>query len=196
MALETPPIQPARPEHVAALARLIMMAGAGFYEFLLDDLVPDRNAADILTAAVAAEKGSVSYRQCRVIEAEGAVAAAINVFPTEWARADPRPKLPADRLQHLSCLDDVQIWDSFYLSAIAVEPPFRGRGFARSLINWAAEEGRRQGFRCLTLHAWADNDAARQMYDTLGFECRGIADIAWHPRLPHHGGSRLMALDL
>lgn len=185
----------AEAEDAPDLARLVVMAGLGAYEFFLDGLVPGRSAAELLVPGFAGSAGSFSYRQCAVAVGEGdPVVGAVHAYPAAWARNADRSFLPADRLAHMAPFDAVQDWDSYFLSAVAVAPAARGQGIGRRLIGWAIERARDGGFATLSLHVWADNHAARRLYRRLGFTEAGVAAIARHPRLPHVGGSILMLL--
>jgi predicted acetyltransferase len=49
---------------------------------------------------------------------------------------------------------------------VFVEPEFRKRGFAHSLIESCLAEARKRGIRVVTLHS---SDAGRPVYEKLGF---------------------------
>ena len=53
-----------------------------------------------------------------------------------------------------------------YLLNYWVEPKYRGRGVARSLVNECLEEARRRGVRVVALHASA---SGRPVYESMGF---------------------------
>jgi ribosomal protein S18 acetylase RimI-like enzyme len=53
-----------------------------------------------------------------------------------------------------------------YLLNIFVEPEYRRRGLARSLVNLCMAEARRRGLRVVALHA---SEAGRPLYQGLGF---------------------------
>lgn len=67
-----------------------------------------------------------------------------------------------------------------FLTAVYVDPGWRGRGLARAVsvevIAWARE----RGFRRLLLHVADWNDVARRTYESLGFVSTGATE-----RLPH-----------
>jgi ribosomal protein S18 acetylase RimI-like enzyme len=66
-----------------------------------------------------------------------------------------------------------------YLLNFWVEPSFRGRGLARSLVQEALDESQRRGLRVTALHA---SDAGRSVYEAMGFrstnELYYVADSA------------------
>ncbi len=64
------------------------------------------------------------------------------------------------------------------IANVAVAPSHRGRGMARRLMNRALEHIETSGGRWAVLQVYARNDAARNLYDGLGFEyIGGKADL-------------------
>lgn len=185
-------IRPATPDDAPELARLIDMAGGGVYEFLLDGLVPGLTAAEMLVPGLAGTSGSLSYRHSGVAEAAGRIVGIAHAYPADWIRTQDYTGLPADRLAHMEDFNRVQDWGSYFLSALAVDPAWRRRGIAARLLDWVYGRARSGGFDRVTLHVWADNAAARRLYAREGFAEIGRADIPWHERLPHQGGSVLL----
>jgi len=58
-----------------------------------------------------------------------------------------------------------------HLNDVATHPERRGRGLARLLCGRATVDSLRSGAPAVTLGMYADNDAARRVYDALGFTC-------------------------
>jgi len=52
----------------------------------------------------------------------------------------------------------------------AVDPDFQGRGIATALIARVVERLREQGARVLVVRTFAENRAARQVYEKMGFK--------------------------
>jgi len=77
-----------------------------------------------------------------------------------------------------------------------VNPAWRRKGVGVRLVEAVIAEAKRQGFRSVTLHVWADNTRAIAFYRVLGFRSVRRANIPWHPELPHVGGSLLFRLNL
>lgn len=64
--------------------------------------------------------------------------------------------------------------DRFYLIAnVAVHPEYRKRGIARMLTAHGIEHARKRGAKATWLHVREENEAANQLYRSLGFEERG-----------------------
>ena len=185
-------IRPATPDDAPELARLIDMAGGGVYEFLLDGLVPGLTAAEMLVPGLAGTSGSLSYRHSGVAEAAGRIVGVTHAYPVDWIRTQDYTGLPADRLAHMEDFNRVQDWGSYFLSALAVDPAWRRRGIAAQLLDWVYGRARSGRFDRVTLHVWADNVDARRLYAKEGFQEIGRADLPWHERLPHQGGSVLL----
>ena len=89
-----------------------------------------------------------------IVEDEGIAAASAGFFELDWP---PHPLDPAATARG-------------YLLNFWVEPAYRGRGVARSLVREAVAESRRRGFRVTALHASA---AGRHVYEKEGFRSSG-----------------------
>jgi GNAT superfamily N-acetyltransferase len=61
-----------------------------------------------------------------------------------------------------------------YVSILAVEAAAEGMGIARALMARAEEWARRQGYRLLTLDAFADNERAQKFYRRGGFQAEMV----------------------
>lgn len=185
-------IRPAMADDAPEMARLIDLAGGGVYEFLLGGLVPGLTAAEMLVPGLAGTSGSFSHRHSGVAEAGGRVVGVAHAYPVDWMRTQDYDGLPTDRLAHMADFNRTQDWGSYFLSALAVDPAWRRRGIAGRLLAWVYDRARSGGFDRVTLHVWADNAEARALYAGEGFEEVARADVPWHERLPHQGGSVLL----
>ncbi|HYG90531.1 MAG TPA: GNAT family N-acetyltransferase [Azospirillum sp.] len=185
-------IRSAEPDDAPTMVPLVVTAGGGIYEYLLDGLVPGMTAAELLLPGLAAREGSFSYRHCAVAADGDSVIGVAHAYPVDWMKMVDRSSLPADRLEHIHAFDVTQDWGSYFLSALAVVPAWRRRGIAQRLLGWAEQRARAGGFDRVTLHVWADNAPARRLYARCGYIDVGVAAIPWHPRLPHRGGSVLL----
>ena len=186
----------ARASDAQAIGELMVEAGGGLFEFLLEGVLPDTTPAGVLALAVAGDGDPCSYRNVRVAETEERVVAMINAYPVDLLKTEPRDLVPPDRLAHIATLDEITDWGSFFVSSMAVAASHRRRGIARRLLAWAVTEAERQGFDRVSLQVWAHNEGARRLYESEGFEIRDRARIAPHPRLPRDGESLLMVRGL
>ncbi len=182
-------IRPATPDDAPAAGRLIDMAGGGVYAFMLDGVAPGLTAAEMLAAGVADTAGSFSHRHMAVAEAGGVIVGLVHAYPADWMRGVDRSFIPADRTAHLAPFDEAQDWGSYFLSALAVDPPHRRQGLARRLLAWAEERARTAGFDRMSLHVWADNHPAHALYLRESWTEQARTPIPWHSRLPHEGGT-------
>ncbi|HEX2114565.1 MAG TPA: GNAT family N-acetyltransferase [Alphaproteobacteria bacterium] len=64
------------------------------------------------------------------------------------------------------------------ISAVATDPDYRGRGFARDLTLALASRFRAAG-RTPFLHVFPDNRAAAKLYESLGFVDRRELQVVW-----------------
>jgi ribosomal-protein-alanine N-acetyltransferase len=61
------------------------------------------------------------------------------------------------------------VLDEIHINNVAVRPQFRSRGIGSALLHHALAEARQLGARRATLEVRASNDAARRLYERLGF---------------------------
>lgn len=64
----------------------------------------------------------------------------------------------------------VHAYTTGYVAELAVAPAHRGRGHGRTLLSTCLAELRARGVERAELEVAADNDRARSLYETLGFE--------------------------
>ena len=61
------------------------------------------------------------------------------------------------------------IGDELHINTMAVDYPHRRRGLGRYLMAWVMGEAARRGARRATLEVRKTNDAARRLYESIGF---------------------------
>jgi ribosomal-protein-alanine N-acetyltransferase len=61
------------------------------------------------------------------------------------------------------------IADELHINTIAIEPSFRRRGLARTLLRHVMAEAARRGAVRATLEVRSSNEPARRLYEALGF---------------------------
>ena len=182
----------AAPADAYALAELSIMAGDGMYEFLLEEMAPREMLAGLMARSMKLDAGGFSWRHCFVADDKGVIGM-INAFPAAWLREEERDILPQDRVQILDPIDRAQDWDSFLVNSVAVRPQHRRQGIGKGLMKMAIEQAKAGAFGRLTANVWADNVAARGLFETEGFAVQTRVEIPAHPGLAHTGGSLLMA---
>jgi GNAT superfamily N-acetyltransferase len=85
-----------------------------------------------------------------IVEDDGRIAGSAGILIIDWP---PHPLHPEDNRRA-------------YLLNVFVEPAFRKRGLAHSLVERCLAETRQRGIRVVTLHS---SDAGRPVYENFGF---------------------------
>jgi ribosomal protein S18 acetylase RimI-like enzyme len=184
--------RPALPADAYALAELSILAGDGVYEFLLEELAPREMFAGLIARSMKQDAGGFSWHHCLVADDKGVVGM-INTFPAAWLREEESDMLPQDRVQILDPIDQAQDWESYLVNSVAVRPHHRRQGIGARLLEMAIEQaGNTGGFARLTANVWADNVAARALFESQGFAVRTLVEVPQHPDLKHISGSLLM----
>jgi len=74
---------------------------------------------------------------------------------------------------NLTLQTGIRYGSRWYISNVAVAPAYRGHGIARALVEAALQEAQQRGGSWATLQVEAENEAARRLYEGLGFEALG-----------------------
>ena len=67
-----------------------------------------------------------------------------------------------------------RVLDELHINNLAVAPASRGAGAGTALLRAVVREGARMGARRATLEVRRSNDAARRLYERLGFTVAGV----------------------
>jgi [ribosomal protein S18]-alanine N-acetyltransferase len=67
-----------------------------------------------------------------------------------------------------------RVLDELHINNLAVAPEHRGAGAGAALLRAVLREGARMGARRATLEVRQSNDAARRLYERLGFSVAGV----------------------
>jgi ribosomal protein S18 acetylase RimI-like enzyme len=166
-------------------APLLYLSAKPYY----DAYAGGEQRARALLAAVYGQRGhAASFEVCEVAEIDGALAGVLALFPVSEGDTRARrfvsltaPRVPPWRwpalLRHLRAAGLVSPHppqQSLYVDAIAVEPAFRRRGVARSLLARAEGEAAAGGFDGVALDTGLHNAPARALYDAAGYREREI----------------------
>jgi ribosomal protein S18 acetylase RimI-like enzyme len=177
------PLRPATPADPADA--LLYVSAKPYY----DAYAGSEARARGLLASVYGRRGhAASFEVCSVVELDGDLAGVIAWFPvTEGDERARRfvsltaPRVPPWRwpalLRHLRAAGHVSPHPpprALYVDALAVAPEFRRRGVATALLAAAEHAAKAGGFDGLALDTGLHNDAARSLYEALGFSQREV----------------------
>ncbi len=182
-------IRHAVPDDSPSLAAVELLTAPEFANFLLEGMFDDASVGAIL---------SWRYRQGGVdstdwswvaVEEGDDIVGAMGAYPVALSRAEQGVDTGEadDRNAHFAVLRTLMRDDAFHIARLGVLLHARRRGIARGLVVAAEAAAREAGLNLLTLIVWADNDAALNLYDALGFSRLDSAEIAPHPRLERDG---------
>lgn len=160
------------------IADLVIEAGDGLFESMLDGIVPGVGAREFVRMAVNADESPLSFANAILAEANGEVAGLALGYPADEYGLHPLLKslVPNRRLDPLRNLFASKVDNSWYLNTLVVQEKARGQGLGRLLVRACAEVAGEAAFQSISLHAWKNNTAALSMYSALGFA--PVEDVA------------------
>ena len=189
-------LRPATEADVPHLVRFYTMATYGLMDAVYADLAAEAPLNKLLEWRFL-QLGSIrSYECCLIAEEKSQVAGMLYAFPiSRLEDAPPDPRL-GDRghdflAPFLDLLHQISS-NSYYVSALATYPEFRGSGIGRRLMAVAASDAQRLGYRALSLLSFEQNGLAMPLYQRLNFEVTARSRIIPHPLIQHTGDLLLM----
>ena len=128
------------------------------------------------------------------------------VFDKHWLGFDPglvNTEISEKRLWKLiedgtvACIwsvayADPMIWGenssdaAMYIHRIVTNPDFRGRGYVRTITEWARRHAREKGLRFVRMDTWGDNRKLLEYYQSCGFAFKGLVTPTPSGTLPKH----------
>lgn len=102
-------------------------------------------------------------------------------------------QIPAERRYILEPFRSSPLPDSWYLSSLAVDQAYRGRGIGSRLLRSAAEQAKAEGYETIALHVFEEKSIARTLYRKCGFTVIGRASPPVHPAITARSDLILMA---
>ena len=118
------------------------------------------------------ESNQYSWQNCWVVELEGAVVAAVNVYDGAQLHALRKPVLDYVQTRfnrHTHPEDETQAGE-FYIDSLGVQPEHRCKGIATSLLQFLVDEFVMKQNQTLGLLVDDDNAGAIRLYQRLGFK--------------------------
>ncbi|MBE1236467.1 GNAT family N-acetyltransferase [Phaeovibrio sulfidiphilus] len=193
-------VRDASAEDASILAKLLLEAGEGLYEFLFSDLQPGQPARDVLARLIAANPGGpLGFRSFRVATLHNAdlrcdvVVGMVNAFAADSAPRIVPDWIPADRLAHVARLfQHVVDRDTLLVNALAVKPSQRRMGIGVRLIAETVGMAGAAGKRRMIARVWENNDRALKLYGNFGFKRIDSVELPSHNRL---SGRRTLILE-
>ena len=186
-------IRPAQKRDCTDIARLFLVSSDGLAAYIWSKLAPAANMShegliEVGAARYAREDVDFSYRNCRIAEHGGGVVGMLHGFPMN-APAEPAEPEPDRVLRPYAELEDP---GSYYVSGLAVQAPFRGRGIGAALMAAAHRRAAELGRRRISLICFDANRAARNFYSRLGFAELARRPIHPHPTLHYGAGDAVL----
>jgi ribosomal protein S18 acetylase RimI-like enzyme len=142
-----------------------------------------------LLAAVYGRRGhAASFEVCAIAELDGELAGVIAWFPVSEGDERARrfvsltaPRVPPWRwpalVRHLRAAGHVSPHPpprTLYVDALAVDPAFRRRGVASTMLARAEAAAAAHGLEGVALDTGLHNEAARALYEATGFRAREV----------------------
>ncbi|MBP2024825.1 ribosomal protein S18-alanine N-acetyltransferase [Peptoniphilus stercorisuis] len=104
-------------------------------------------------------------------------------FDTPWSRESLRIEIEENELSEVYIIENdfdilgymgyMKIFDEAHITNIAIDKKYRGLGYGRKLVEEVVEKLKEEDFN-ITLEVSEKNKAARNLYESLGFEEAGI----------------------
>lgn len=186
--------RPATHEDCAHLVLFADMATRRLTSFLWGQVsTPGQSAFEVGRNVIRnAENHFTHFANWRVVEAQGQIVGALNgyIIPEPSNSAPPAPDvvLPLNELKNMAA-------GTWYISAAAIYPEYRGKGFGSLLLAEGEAIARSAGNDRLTLMVGSFNAGAFRLYQKCGF-----TEWARRPFLPFPGSDEgewiLMVKDL
>lgn len=185
-------IRPAVAQDAEALAPLALLAMSGVTDYLLADVVPGLSTVEIVAAQLADAQHPLSFRSCKVAELDGGVVGIMQAHTFDEAIPPLDLPIPAHRFAVYAPAEAMEAPGSYYIDALAVGEPFRGRGIGRKLLLEAVADAAQRGHRTLSLHVFAENLSAVRLYAANGFRIVDRRPAVWHEPMRFKGDLLLM----
>jgi RimJ/RimL family protein N-acetyltransferase len=99
--------------------------------------------------------------------------------------------------EQIACIYSVTYSDPFiwgkrghdsamYIHRIVTNPDFRGRGYVRSITEWAKDFAKSNNIRFVRMDTWGDNQKLIDYYQDCGFKYLGVTTPEITDALPKH----------
>jgi ribosomal protein S18 acetylase RimI-like enzyme len=182
-----PAVRPAREPDAEPVAELLYESAAGMYDRFAGGR---RRALRLLARAFERPGNNASREIVTVVERDGAVVGALAAFPVDEAAARTAAFLKTSLRTIPPWRWPAALWlywsgaravpnppeAALYVDALAILPPHRRRGLARSLLVYAEERAAELRLSAIALDTSLDNKPARALYVSSGYD-----EVAYRP---------------
>ena len=181
-------IRPAIKADAADIARLFLVSSDGLAAYIWSRMdMPGLSPQEIGAARYSRTGTPFSFENCLIAEREGSVVGMAHSFPMPPDRTPGSETDPV--LRPYSELEDP---GSFYVSGLAVEENWRGRGVGAALMDRLTEAADGLGLPRISLICFERNSRALAFYLHRGFREIARRPIVPHPALHHQDGDALL----
>ena len=149
---------------------------------------------DVGARDIMAETGNYSYKNMRVIEASGRIAAVAMSFEAYEKTKEEMKEIP-EIFRVFKDLTNT-IPGCYYLDSLAASPDFRGMGFGRTMLEDTINIARERGYDALYLLVFDENTPALTLYEKSGFYSVRQLPVPDHAEMPFSGNIVLVKKDL
>jgi len=184
--------RPANKTDCRAIASLYSISSDGVADYIWSKMAgPGEDILDIGQQRYERENTLFSYQNCTLAMVNDAIAGMLVAFPM-WTDGDA----VADTDPVLAPYSQLEEDASYYVCGVALFPEFRGQGIGSQFMQMAEDATRDQGLDKLSLVVFEQNEGARRLYDTLGYQEVSRAAIVPHPLIHYSGDALLMVKQL
>jgi ribosomal protein S18 acetylase RimI-like enzyme len=188
-------IRPANAEDAREIAKLIEISsdGVALIEWAEAAAEEGVEPLDIGERTYRNPAGDYSWRNCTIVEKDGKVVGMLLAFAMpEAAPRDVTQRPTKDDANVFAPYMYLEEPDSWYICGVALYPEHRGQGIGTRLMKLANDQARQNGFKTLSLVAFAQNESSVRLYERLGFEIVDQAPVIPHPLIHYSGEALLM----
>lgn len=182
-----------------AIARLMQIASDGVCDYLWtlqQEQFPELTLLEIGAIRYGTADAAFSYSNCVLAVTGDTIQGMVMAFAIP--PQDPAAPLSTPFVGGSTAIADVlspyllEQPNSWYICALAIFPEYRRQGLGAQLLHCAAQQGKDQGFRELSLLCFEENTAAMHLYRSYGFKIIARRPVISHPLIRRSGDVLLM----
>ncbi len=150
----------------------LILQAIGHIAFVLTGTTDVQETASILNDFFGQEDNRISYQNALIVEEVGELVGVAIFYDGAKAREldAPLESAAAKRSGDSNyCIPTEPEASEFYLDTLSVSPRCQGKGYGRKLIEAGCDRARNLGHLRMALLVELDNEAAKRLYERLGF---------------------------